>query len=136
MDTTDDNNRADDKSRAATVSKRIPNDLGQDLPEAQRKCDDPAVAATVLDSQRNHRSAVFIHTTVVPTRRAGRGEGDDRGRGLERVVCRGRKTWASWTCRPRSPEKKYAQVRTPPKPKPAGEPATPRGSDTKKKHRD
>ena len=59
MDTTDDNNRADDKSRRRNSLEGLPKDLGQDLPKPRPKYDDPAVAATVLESQRNHRSAVF-----------------------------------------------------------------------------
>ena len=60
MDTTDDNNGADDKSRRRDSFGGIKKDLGQVLPQPRPKCDDPAVAAAVLDSQRNHRSAVFV----------------------------------------------------------------------------
>ena len=59
MDTTDDNNGADDKSRRRDSLEGFPKDLGQDLPKPRPKCDDPAVAAAVLASQQNHRSAVF-----------------------------------------------------------------------------
>ncbi len=59
MDTTDDNKRADDKSRRRGSLEGLPKDLGQDLPKPRPKCDDPAVVAAVLNSQRNHRDAVF-----------------------------------------------------------------------------
>ena len=57
MDTTDDNNRADDKSRRRDSLEGLPKDLGQVLPEPRPN--DPAVAAAVLASQRSHRGAVF-----------------------------------------------------------------------------
>ena len=59
MDTTDDNNGANDTSRRRDSFGGIQNDLGQVLPKPRPKCDDPAVAAAVLASQQNHRSAVF-----------------------------------------------------------------------------
>ena len=136
MDTTDDNNGADDKSRRRDSFGGIQNDLGQVLPKPRPKCDDPAVAAAVLDSQRNHRSAVFVSHD----RRAAR---DAR---LAATAVIAGVDWSEWLAEgkktlgfvdlPPTRKKKYAQVRTPPKPKPAGQPATPRGSDTKKKHRD
>ena len=59
MDTTDDNNGANDTSRRRDSFGGIQNDLGQVLPKPRPKCDDPAVAAAVLASQRSHRGAVF-----------------------------------------------------------------------------
>ena len=61
MDTTDDNKRADDKSRRRGSLEGLPKDLGQDLPEAppRTKCDNPAVAITVKVSQQKHRDAIF-----------------------------------------------------------------------------
>ena len=136
MDTTDDNNRADDKSRRRDSLEGLPKDLGQVLPEPRPN--DPAVAAAVLASQRSHRGAVFYSHD-------GRAARDARVAATATIVG---VDWSEWLAegkktlgfvdlpatKPR--KKKYAQVRTPPKPKPAGQPATPRGSDTKKKHRD
>ena len=137
MDTTDDNNGANDTSRRRDSFGGIQNDLGQVLPKLRPKCDDPAVAAAVLDSQRNHRSAVFVSHD----RRAAR---DARlaatatiaGVDWSEWLAEGKKTLGFVDLPPTKPrKKKYAQVRTPPKPKPAGQPATPRGSDTKKKQK-
>ena len=138
MDTTDDSNRADDKSRRLDSLEGLPKDLGQDLPKPRPKCDDPAVVAAVLNSQRNHRDAVF-------NSHDGRAARDARVAVTATIAsadwsewfAEGKKTLGFVDLPPTKPrKKKYAQVRTPPKPKPAGEPATPRGSDTKKKHRD
>ena len=133
MDTTDDNNGADDKSRRRDSFGGIKKDLGQVLPQPRPKCDDPAVAAAVLDSQRNHRSAVFVSHD----RRAAR---DAR---LAATATIAGVDWSEWLAEGKktlgfvkSGARKFAEVRTPPKPKPASQPATPRGSDTKKKHRD
>ena len=139
MDITgDDNDGANDKSRRRDSFGALKNDLGQVLPQPRPKCDDPAVAGPVLASQRNHRGAVFSSHD----RRAAR---DARVAVTATIAsadwsewfAEGKKTLGFVDLPPTKPrKKKYAQVRTPPKPKPAGEPATPRGSDTKKKHRD
>ena len=133
MDTTDDNDRAVDKSRRRDSFGGLPNDLGQVLPKPRPKCDDPAVAAAVLDSQRNHRSAVFVSHD----RRAAR---DAR---LAATATIAGVDWSEWLAEGKktlgfvkSGARKFAEVRTPPKPKPAGQPETPRESATKKKHRD
>ena len=138
MDTTDDNNGANDTSRRRDSFGGIQNDLGQVLPKPRPKCDDPAVAAAVLDSQRNHRSAVFVSHDRRAARDARRAAtATIAGVDWSEWLAEGKKTLGFVDLPPTKPrKKKYAQVRTPPKPKPAGEPATPRGSDTKKKHRD
>ena len=51
--------RAEESSRRDSFGA-LPRELGQDLPAAPRpKYDDPAVAVTVLDSERTHLDAVF-----------------------------------------------------------------------------
>ena len=87
MDTTDDNNGANDTSRRRDSFGGIQNDLGQVLPKPRPKCDDPAVAAAVLDSQRNHRSAVFVSHD----RRAAR----DARRAATATIAGVRRRWAS-----------------------------------------
>ena len=139
MDTTGDdhNNGADSESRRDSFGG-LQNDLGQVLPKAPRpKFDDPAVAAAVLASQRDHRDAVF-------NSHDGRAARDARVAATATIASA---DWSEWFAEgkkilgfvdlpPTKPrKKKYAQVRTPPKPKPAGQPATPRGSDTKKKQK-
>ena len=138
MDTTDDNNGANDTSRRRDSFGGIQNDLGQVLPKPRPKCDDPAVAAAVLASQQNHRSAVF-HSRDRRAARDARLAATATIAGVDwsEWLAEGKKTLGFVDLPPTKPrKKKYAQVRTPPKPKPAGQPATPRGSDTKKKHRD
>ena len=138
MDTTDDNNGANDTSRRRDSFGGIQNDLGQVLPKPRPKCDDPAVAAAVLDSPRNHRSAVFHSHDRRAARDARRAAtATIAGVDWSEWLAEGKKTLGFVDLPATKPrKKKYAQVRTPPKPKPAGQPATPRGSDTKKKLRD
>lgn len=50
-----DNNGADDRDSLGGLS----GDLGQVLPDAPPKCDDPKVAVAVLAYQQGHRDAVF-----------------------------------------------------------------------------
>ena len=52
-------NRADHKSGRRDSLGGLSGDLGQVLPDAPPKCDDPKVAVAVLASQQNHRDAVF-----------------------------------------------------------------------------
>ena len=56
--------RAEEDSRRDSFG-RVPRDLGQDLPEPgpeappRTKCDNPAVAITVVASEQKHRDAAF-----------------------------------------------------------------------------
>lgn len=78
--------RADDKSRRRDSLGGLPGELGQVLPEAPPKCDDPKVAVAVLDSEQKHRDAVFESPDVHAARDA-RAETTKTIKGLD---------WSKW----------------------------------------
>ena len=79
--------RAEEGSRRDSLGG-LPRELGQDLPDAppRTKCDNPAVAITVVASEQKHRDAVFKSPDVNAARDA-RAETTKTIKGLD---------WSKW----------------------------------------